>query len=120
MTKDTIFLLLSMDFLRRYRIYEYVEKDDTKKWYCLGNFGHQNYMVFFPSVIKPIENGKFFFSPERTIDPTRSPCTSQRCINQECFNPIEVWEKNKTLNRSSLELPILFRNNTKTLWILKV
>ena len=83
----------------------------------LGNFrdtcNRGNYSMFFPPVIKPIDNGKFIFSPQdRTSIPSLFEIRS--------FDAIEVWEKNKTLTRSPLELPINFPSEICGLWIVQL
>ena len=113
MTKDTIFLMVRQMLARNYRIFEYVEENETLKWNHLADFGNtrNGYSTLVaPQIIKPMENGKFiFFSRETQI--VRSVFS---------FDAIEVWEKNKTLTRSPLELPIDFKAETLSFWILQM
>ena len=110
MTKDTIFLTISQLFPRNYRIFEYVEENETPKWNYLAMFAAENVMVF-PQVIKPIDNGKFIFFPTET----------EFYRQMRPVDALEVWEKNKTLTRSPLELTINFRKNlTQSLFILQM
>lgn len=128
MTKDTIFLMLSTDrYTIQYELYEYVEKNETKKWNCLGNLGNTKYNVVFPPVIEPIDNGKFIFSG-RKMSPEKMSHIEYQCFDHHIedqslnwsFVPIEIWEKNKTFTRSHLELPLNFSNQTRSLWMLQI
>ena len=129
MTKDSIFLILSTNFsprdvcenCRSLRIYEDVEKNGIRKWSNVWEFGRTENDIFFPPIIQPIDNGKFILFPQET-----KPLFKKRVINMKSFNPIELWEINKTLTRSSLELPIDLRDNIEKsiyhhrVWILQM
>ena len=95
----------------RFEIYEYVEKNGTMELDKLGNYRDTCYRMFFPPVITPMENGKFIFSPQETMRIPRQNWS---------FDPIEVWEKNETLTRSTLELPINFPREIYSLWIVQL
>ena len=115
MTKDTIFLMIVQIHERNYDIFEYVEENETLKLTHVADFGNTrngyNTLVL-PQVIKPMENGKFIFFPREAqiVESTMS------------FDAIEVWEKNKTLTRSPLELPINFTAEIwkQSFWILQM
>ena len=116
MTNDTILLLLSPDLpdcsvCHGFRIYEHVEKNGTMVWDHLGIFGDPRYDLVFPPVIKSLKNGKFIFSPQLTRQPSNGNCS---------FDALEVWEKNETLIRSTLELPINFPRKIQSLWIVQL
>ena len=97
MTKDTIFLMIVQIHERNYDIFEYVEENETLKLTHVADFGNRRngYFLWLPQIIKPMENGKFIFFP-------REAKIVWQTIS---FDAIEVWEKNKTLTRSPLELP---------------
>ena len=119
MTEDSIFLILSTNF--HVRIYEDVEKNGIRKWRYVCDFGQIENDFFFPPVIQPIENGKFIFFPQEI-----KPGFHNLVINMTTYNPIELWEINKTLTRSPLELPIDLQDNIEKstyqhrLWILQM
>lgn len=69
------------------------------------------YRMVFPPVIHPKENGKFIFSPQETSRIRRQFWS---------FDSIEVWEKNTTLTRSPLELPMNFPREMYSLWIVQL
>ena len=85
MTKDTIFLILPKISSRNYRIYEYVEENETLKWHHLANFGNMvKYRgMLLPEVIKPMDKGKFIFFPRETVTRFRESFLS--------FDIIELW-----------------------------
>ena len=115
MTKDTIFLMVSQVRDRNYGIFEYVEENGTLKWTHIADFGNTRNgynTLMLPQFIKPMKNGKFIFFP-REAKIVRSTMF---------FDAIEVWEKNKTLTRSPLELPINFTAEIwkQSFWILQM
>ena len=115
MTKDTIYLMVSQMRDRNYGIFEYVEENETLKLTHLADFGNKrngyNTLVL-PQVIKPMENGKFIFFPRE----------AQIVRETISFDAIEVWENNKTLTRSPLELPTNFTAEIwkQSFWILQM
>ena len=113
MTKDAIFLMIPKRSTRNYRIFEYVEETETRKWRYLANFGNmiKYSSLKLPEVIKPMDNGKFIFFPRET---------KIRDGGISSFDTIEVWEKNQTLTRSPLKLPINITDKTNSFWILQM
>ena len=112
MTNDTIFLMLyyaDCPTCYDYRIYEFVEKYGTMVWDFLGIFGDPSYSLVFPPVIKSLENGKFLLFPQVTWQTSNGN-----------FDVLEVWEKNETLIRSPLGLPISFPWKIQSLWIVQL
>ena len=72
-----------------------------------------NYSMFFPPVIKPIDNGKFIFFPRERTSIESIPSL----FEIRSLDAIELWEKNTTFTRSPLELPINFPSEIYGLWI---
>ena len=114
MTNDKIFLILSPNG-RYFKIYEFVEK--YMVWDYLGNLRDSTYKLKFPPVIKSLENGKFILFPQVT---KQTWLTTQTSYGNSPFNALEVWEKNETLTRSPLELPISFPGISQSLWIVQL
>ena len=130
MKNDSIFLMLAaFSHSCRFRIYEYVEKNETMqlqlqldyfsetKWSVEGIYNKTCYRglqlsIFFPPGIKPIDNEKFIFSPQET--------TIKEPFSIESFDLIELWEKNKIWTRSPLELPINFEGWIRSVWIVQL
>ena len=121
MTKDTIFLMISN--VHDYGVFEYVEENETLKLTHVADFastwnGYSTLVL--PQVIKPMENGKFIFFPRETQ--IVQWIITNRFKSTISFDAIEVWEKNKTLTRSPLELPINFTAEIwkQSFWILQM
>ena len=116
MTNDTIFLMLSCaesPICYGVRIYEFVEKYGTMVWDYRGDRGDRRYGLEFPPVIKSLENGKFILFPQVNF--------KWKTSNENwSFYALEVWDKNKTLTRSPLELPISFPRKIQRLWIVQL
>ena len=123
-----IFLIISKTFqfdwefctkCRIMKIYQKIEENGYKKWSKCGNIGHQQIDMFFPPVIKAIEDGKFIFFSQKT---KRSSTGFFERLTVS--NLLEVWEKNETLSRSLLKFPMNFRQNiefsTDRIWIIQV
>ena len=106
--------LCPFEACRRYKIFERVEKNDTNEWNYFGYFGDKEYEMSFPTVIQPIENGKFILFPQET-----KPVKSGFVISVSSLN-LEVWERNRTFIRSLLEFPIDFPNYFENLWVLQM
>ena len=128
MENDTIFLIVSTDtFFREnrpsLRIFENVETNKAMKWIRIGEFGKSAYDISLPSVIKPIKNKKFIFHP-RKIERFLRDIGKNTTFDMKSFKVIELWEKNTTLTRSTLEFPMNLRHNienfTSKLWIVQL
>ena len=94
-------------------IYEHLEKEGIMEWNYVGNFGGPNQLLFFPPVIKSIENEKFIFYPRETT-------TENFYYEITCSENLELWEKNENLTRSTLEFPINIPPTISNVWILQL
>ena len=99
-----------------YSIHELLEDKGVMKWNKLANFGSKKYLMTFPEIIRPMENGEFIFFPRRT----RSSDAEDSSFDDLIFYSVEFWEKNQRISRTPMKLPLNLTDDLETLWIFQL
>ena len=99
-----------------YLIYELLEEKEAMKWNRLAKFGSTKYLMTFPEIIKPMENGKLIFFSRQT----RSSDGEDSSYVDLIFDSVEYWEKNQTIRQTPIKLPLNLTDNLKTMWIFQL
>ena len=100
----------------KYKIFGISERNAALKLKFYGGFGSPNLYYqkspTFPGIITPMKNGKYLFYQQSFF----------RWENSEKVLRIEVeeWEQNEDWNRSLINFPLNFTEETKVSWIFKV